>query len=38
MYNSKNHSKFLLNTDGYFISTIGEVSSETLKNYIQNQG
>ena len=25
-------------TDGYFVSTIGEVSSETLKNYIQNQG
>ena len=25
-------------TDGYFYSTIGEVSSETLKHYIQNQG
>ena len=25
-------------TDGYFCSTIGEVSSETLKHYIQNQG
>lgn len=25
-------------TDGYFVSTIGEVSSETLRNYIQNQG
>lgn len=25
-------------TDGYFVSSIGEVSSETLKNYIQNQG
>jgi putative transposase len=25
-------------TDGYFVSTIGEVSSETLKHYIQNQG
>ena len=25
-------------TDGYFYSTIGEVSSETLKQYIQNQG
>ncbi|MCE5221927.1 MAG: IS200/IS605 family transposase [Clostridium sp.] len=25
-------------TDGYFISTISEVSSGTLKNYIQNQG
>ena len=24
--------------DGYFVSSIGEVSSETLKNYIQNQG
>ena len=25
-------------TDGYFVSSIGEVSAETLKNYIQNQG
>lgn len=25
-------------TDGYFISTIGELSSKTLKHYIQNQG
>lgn len=25
-------------TDGYFCSTIGEVSSEALKHYIQNQG
>lgn len=25
-------------TDGYFCSTIGEVSGETLKHYIQNQG
>lgn len=25
-------------TDGYFCSTIGEVSSESLKQYIQNQG
>ena len=25
-------------TDGYFCSTIGEVSSKTLKRYIQNQG
>lgn len=25
-------------TDGYFCSTIGEVSSETLKHYIRNQG
>jgi len=25
-------------TDGYFCSTIGEVSSETLKKYIKNQG
>ena len=25
-------------TDGYFVSTIGEVSSETLRKYIQNQG
>lgn len=25
-------------TDGYFCSTIGEVSTETLKHYIQNQG
>lgn len=25
-------------TDGYFCSTIGEVSSKTLKRYIENQG
>lgn len=25
-------------TDGYFVSTIGEVSSNTLKHYIENQG
>jgi putative transposase len=25
-------------TDGYFCSTIGEVSSKTLRKYIQNQG
>ena len=25
-------------TDGYFCSTIGKVSSEILKHYIQNQG
>ena len=25
-------------TDGYFVSTIGEVSSKTLRYYIQNQG
>jgi len=25
-------------TDGYFCSSIGEVSSKTLKRYIQNQG
>lgn len=25
-------------TDGYFVSTVGEVSSKTLKHYIQNQG
>lgn len=25
-------------TDGYFVSTIGEVSAETLSKYIQNQG
>lgn len=25
-------------TDGYFCSTIGEVSSKTLSHYIQNQG
>lgn len=25
-------------TDGYFASTIGEVSSKTLKHYIENQG
>ena len=25
-------------TYGYFVSTIGEVSAETLRKYIQNQG
>ena len=25
-------------TDGYFVSTIGEVSTGTLRKYIQNQG
>ena len=25
-------------SDGYFITSIGEVSSETLKKYIENQG
>ena len=25
-------------TDGYFVSTIGEVSEETIRRYIQNQG
>lgn len=25
-------------TDGYFVSTVGEVSSKTLENYIRNQG
>ena len=25
-------------TDGYFVSTIGEVSSKTLRHYIQSQG
>ena len=25
-------------SDGYFIASIGEVSSETLKHYIENQG
>lgn len=25
-------------TDGYFASTIGEVSSKTLRHYIENQG
>lgn len=25
-------------TDGYFCSTIGEVSQETLRKYIENQG
>ena len=25
-------------TDGYFVSTIGEVGSKTLKKYIENQG
>lgn len=30
--------KKVLWTKGYFCSTIGEVSEETLKNYIRNQG
>lgn len=25
-------------SDGYFISSIGNISQETLKNYIENQG
>lgn len=25
-------------TDGYFVSTIGEINSKTLKRYIENQG
>ena len=25
-------------TDGYFVSSIGNVSQETIKNYIENQG
>ena len=25
-------------TDGYFVSTIGNVSQEAVKNYIENQG
>lgn len=25
-------------TDGYFVSSIGNVSEETLKKYIENQG
>lgn len=25
-------------SDGYFIASIGEVSTETLKHYVQNQG
>ena len=25
-------------TDGYFVSTIGNVSQETMKHYIENQG
>lgn len=49
-YKSKNHNKFTLKyhiifvckyrnwTNGYFCSTIGEVSSKTLEKYIQNQG
>lgn len=31
-------TKQLLWTSGYFCSTIGEVSEETLKYYIENQG
>ena len=25
-------------TDGYFVSTIGQASEDTIKNYIENQG
>ena len=25
-------------TDGYFVSSIGNVSQETIKKYIENQG
>ena len=28
----------ILWTDGYFVSTIGNVSEQTLKHYIENQG
>lgn len=31
-------NKKILWTGGYFASTIGEVSEETLKHYIENQG
>ena len=31
-------TKRLLWTSGYFCSTIGEVSEETLRYYIENQG
>jgi putative transposase len=43
----KIHANFLRNhfwnektfwTDGYFVSTIGEVSEETVRKYIENQG
>ncbi|MCI6460927.1 transposase [bacterium] len=27
-----------MGTDGYFISSIGNVSQETIKKYIENQG
>lgn len=41
-YNSQMKKYFLHEntfwTDGYFVSTIGEVSSKTLKHYIENQG
>lgn len=30
--------KHILWTDGYFVSTIGEASEETVLNYINNQG
>lgn len=30
--------KHMLWTHGYFCSSIGEVSSETIKHYIENQG
>ena len=42
MYNKELKRHFLKEntfwTDGYFVSTIGEVSSKTLKKYIENQG
>ena len=25
-------------TDGYFVSSVGEASPETIQNYIKNQG
>jgi putative transposase len=31
-------SKRLLWTRGYFVSTIGEVSEKTIRNYIEKQG
>ena len=30
--------EYTLWTDGYFVSTIGNVSQETVKHYIENQG
>ena len=32
------YKEHTLGTDGYFVSSIGNVSQETIKKYIENQG